>query len=135
MSCSGKKAAATLALIAISSAGVYASPQNVGGLRTFTIEKPPAPDPDEAHRQSDLSAAAPRLPQSTDSLLSTVGLGYVQGADWGLTLHSAGGVAGLQVQLESLVTHGFRGAKFDRGSLLVADPDRGWRAEAGDVFS
>jgi len=100
---------------------------------------PPAPDPawkipeviqfigiKPGDKVADIIAAAPRQPRSTDSLLSTVGLGYVQGADWGLTFQSAGAIGGLQLQLESLVTHGVRGAAFDRGSILVVDPDRSW---------
>lgn len=134
MSYSGSTTAAGLVLLVTAiAAPVHASPQQPG-LRTFTIEKPAA-EIAETDRQMALAAPLSNLPKSTDTLLSTVGVGYVQGADWGVTLQSAGSVAGLQVQLDSLVTNGVRGAVFDRGSLLVSDPDRGWRAEAGDVFS
>ena len=136
MSPRGKTAALGLALFALSPAAVaHASPQQAGPLRTFTIEKPPEPAQNDAHRPADLSALMPQLPKATDTLLSTVGIGYVQGADWGLTLQTAGGIAGLQVQLESLLTNGVQGGRFDRGSLVVADPDLGWRTEAGDLFS
>lgn len=110
-----------------------AAPQS--GLRTFTIEKPvePASPPDP--RPAGTGAWTPQLPKSSDALRTTIGLGYVQGADWGWMLQSVGSAAGFQVQLDSLVTRGMQGVRFDHGTLSVVDPDRGWQAEAGDLFS
>ena len=103
-----------------------------GALRTFELAKPAAP----AGTTAEQPVFAPaRLPRSSESLRTTIGLGYVQGADWGSEIFTAGSVRGVQVQLNSLVTSGSNGLMFDHGSLAVFDPDRQWRVEAGDVFS
>ncbi len=102
-------------------------------LRTFVIEKPAA-DPvavDPAAAPIDASL----LPPAFDRLQTTVGLGYVQGADWGAQFIAGGGYRGWQVSLDSLLTHGREGTRLDRGTLTVADPETGWRFDAGDVFS
>jgi hypothetical protein len=102
-------------------------------LRTFRLEKPLellARDP-----ASDVPATPPRAPNARESLRTMVGVGYVQGADWGTELLASGGVAGAQVQLNTLVTHGREGLMFDHGSVSVFHPDTRWRIEAGDVFS
>ena len=75
------------------------------------------------------------LPPAFDRLQTTVGLGYVQGADWGAQFLAGGASRGWQVALESLVTHGREGTRLDRGTLTLADPETGWRFDAGDVFS
>lgn len=64
-----------------------------------------------------------------------IGLGYVQGADWGAEILATGSFAGTLVQLNSLLTRGRDGLLFDHGSLSIFDPDSKWRVEAGDVFS
>ncbi len=102
-------------------------------LRTFTIDKPVQPA--EATRFSNLSAASYRLPSARETVRATVGLGYVQGADWGTEVIAGGGIAGTQVQLNSLITKGREGFVFDQGTLSVFDPDSQWRIEAGDIFS
>lgn len=111
-----------------------ADPVEVNGLRLFTVAKPIA----EAPVPSDLdaSAAAPaHQPPSTDALRVSVGLGYLQGADWGAEIRADGAVAGAQVQLNSLFTQGPAGLLFEQGSLVLFNPDAGWRVEAGDMFS
>ena len=64
-----------------------------------------------------------------------IGVGYVQGADWGSEILASGSFAGTQVQLNALITSGREGLLFDSGSLSIFDPDTKWRVEAGDVFS
>ena len=102
------------------------------GLRTFTIEKPvmavsPAP--------LRTRATASKLPRAHDALRATLGVGYVQGADWGADILAAGGVAGTQVVLNALVTKGGQGFALDHGGVSIFDPEAHWRAEAGDLFS
>jgi hypothetical protein len=107
-----------------------------GDLRTFVVQKAPAErSVDADQRASTDSTPAPNQPRSNDVLRTTIGLGYVQGADWGAEMLATGAAAGIQVQLDSLVTKGVHGLLFDHGSLVLNDPDAGWRLEAGDVFS
>jgi hypothetical protein len=113
---------------------VAADAPAVIGLRLFTIAKPtPAK---ETQPDGDNSAAArAHQPPSTDALRVSVGVGYLQGADWGAEIKADGAVAGAQVQLNSLFTQGAAGMLFDQGSLVLFNPDAGWRVEAGDMFS
>jgi hypothetical protein len=76
-----------------------------------------------------------RLPPRHESLRTTVGVGYVQGADWGTELMASGSAGGRQVQLQTLITGGREGMLFDSGALSVFDPQARWRAELGDLFS
>lgn len=64
-----------------------------------------------------------------------IGVGYVQGADWGSEIVAGGSAAGRQVQMSSLITRGREGLLVDSGSFSVFDPNLHWRVEAGDVFS
>jgi Carboxypeptidase regulatory-like domain len=107
-----------------------AAPQ--GTLRTFDVAKPAALP---AISTTDAAQLPAKPPKSTDTLRTSVGFGYVQGADWGTELLANGAVAGAQVQLNALVTKGQAGLLFDHGSLSIFDPDARWRIEAGDVFS
>jgi hypothetical protein len=105
-----------------------------GALRTFTIEKPATIV--EQERQTETALRVPlNLPKAHESLHTTVGLGYVQGADWGGEILAIGSAAGIQVQLSTLLTKGSTGFLLDRGSLSLFDPERRWRVEAGDIFS
>lgn len=105
----------------------------VTALSTFTLEKPKS--------TAEVSLAPVALgapvfsPTRHESLRTTVGVGYVQGADWGSELQAMGSISGVQVQWDSLVTQGRGGTRVERGSLMLLDPDRRWRAEAGDLFS
>jgi protocatechuate 3,4-dioxygenase beta subunit len=107
------------------------------GLQTFTLRKsesdlkPASPPGDDVAAMQDRLAAPP----SRDRLRTTVGVGYVQGADYGSELLAEGMYGGWHVNLESLFTEGSRGTMFDHGTLQVADPLRGTHIEAGDVFS
>ena len=107
--------------------------QAPAGLRLFEIPKPPAAESGEA--APSLPIAPARGPLSNESLQMTAGLGYVQGADWGIEALAGGSFSGVQVQLNSLVTSGREGLLMDYGSLSLFDPDRKWQVEAGDVFS
>jgi len=104
------------------------------GLHTFTLDKPLTLL--EAERKSETSHRVPfRLPRAHDSVRTTVGLGYVQRADWGSEILATGDFKGIQVQSNALITKGSTGFLLDSGSLLLFDPDRQWRLDAGDVFS
>jgi len=103
------------------------------GLVRFRLEK----SPEEVLATSALPRPSiiTHLPKQRDALRTTVGGGYVQGADWGTELIAAGAVRGIQTQFDILLTQGREGLLVDRGSLSLFDPDRNWRVEAGDIFS
>lgn len=104
------------------------------GLRTFTIEKPASEVRKDAI--SDTTFRSPIVsPRDHDALRTTIGVGYVEGADWGTELMADGGFGGLQVEFGALLTQGSAGTRLDRGSLSVFDPDRKWQFEAGDLFT
>ncbi|HEX5215098.1 MAG TPA: carboxypeptidase-like regulatory domain-containing protein [Vicinamibacterales bacterium] len=109
-------------------------PTSQAPLRTFVIDKP-APDPVVPDDAGRALSAAPLLPSAFDRLQTSVGLGYVQGADWGAQWLASGAYGGRQVALDTLFTHGREGTRLDRGTFTLADPDAGWRIDAGDVFS
>jgi hypothetical protein len=101
-------------------------------LRTFHLPKPVLP----AASSSALQPAGPvRTPASHETLRTMVGVGYVEGADWGVEVRSDGSFAGAQVQLNTLVTRGREGWLFDHGRISVFQPDSRWHVEAGDLFS
>ncbi len=103
-------------------------------LRTFTLEKPPALIASEREIKQPQDVPL-NLPRAHDALRTTFGLGYVQGADWGSEILATGGVKGIQVQSNTLLTRGATGYRFDNGSLSFFDPDRRWHLEGGDIFS
>src|SRR5215210_3989067 len=107
-------------------------PLTDAGLRTFIIAKPVEPG---EKRQRPRLLESYRSPRTHDALRATIGIGYVQGADWGTEINAGGGFAGTQVQLNSLFTRGRDGFVVDQGALSVFDPDAQWRVEAGDLFS
>lgn len=104
-----------------------------GTLRTFELAKPAGVALDD--RRIAPAAAPPRPPRATESLRTMIGVGYVQGADWGTEILAGGSVAGAQVQFNTLLTSGRQGLLFDHGSLSIFNPDARWHVEAGDVFS
>ena len=122
-----------LAHAQVTLAGPAAPEASHGPLQTFALAKPSAPAPAPPRR--DATVLPSRVPRPTELLRTSLGVGYVQGADWGSELFATGGVSGTQVQLNALVTRGREGLRFDNGSLSVFDPDRLWRVEAGDLFS
>ena len=110
--------------------GHYAPPQD---LRTFTVPKPPEVIAQE--RRSEPTRDPAQLPSATERLQFTVGMGYVQAADWGSEIGAGGAVKGIQVQAAALLTRGPNGMVFDNGAISLFDPDVKWRVEVGDVFS
>jgi hypothetical protein len=105
-------------------------------LHTFVVQKPPAERTGEGDAIARLAQIdAPKPPRSVSRLSGIAGIGYVQHADWGAELLAAGSIKGLEVQFAGLVTYGSQGARFDNGTLTAGDPDRGWRADAGDLYS
>jgi hypothetical protein len=117
--------------LALDTPAVRAAADNT--LRTFIINKPiPTSDPVPI---TALTVGGYRLPPARETVRATVGLGYVQGADWGSEIVAGGGLAGTQVQLNALITGGRGGLLLDQGSVSIFDPDAQWRAEAGDIFS
>lgn len=104
-----------------------------GALQTFELAKPPALASTAPERP--LAAAPARGPNASESLRTMIGLGYVQGADWGSEILAGGSIAGAQVHLNTLITSGRDGLVFDQGTLSIFDPNTKWRVEAGDVFS
>lgn len=103
--------------------------------RSFVVEK-------QAQSRNDLPAAAPQsalslliAPDARDVLRSTVGLGYVEGADWASELRADGMAFGWETQVDALVTYGALGARLDYGAVSFRDPERHWWGEAGDMFS
>lgn len=102
-------------------------------LRIFELAKPPEPAASAA--RPSVPVAPRRLPRAHDSLRTSVGFGYVQGADWGSELIAGGAFAGAQIQADALITRGSHGLVFDHGAVTVYEPDARWRAEAGDIFS
>jgi hypothetical protein len=133
----------TLAFILMFAAGVAAqapppsspvgSLSSPGQLRTFELAKPSATE--KAEEPLRFASTPPRAPASRENLRTMIGVGYVQGADWGSEILATGSFAGAQVQFNALLTGGRDGLLFDHGSLSVFDPHTQWRVEAGDVFS
>ena len=102
-------------------------------LRTFVVPRTMDTRVKDVDRQ--LADSLSTLPQAHGRLTGIVGVGYVQHADWGAETITAGTIGGFDVQLDALVAFAGRGAVVEHGMLLVRDPDRGWSAEAGDLYS
>lgn len=103
------------------------------GLRTFELPKPATVPGGDVARE--LPAGPTLAPQASQSLSAMIGVGYVEGADWGAEMLAGGSFAGAQVQFNTLLTSGREGLRFDNGSLSIFDPNTKWHIEAGDVFS
>ena len=105
-------------------------------LRTFVVEQAPAPsvtdETDFIRATRGLAAAAPN---AHGLLRSTIGVGYVEHAGWGVEALSAGAIGGFDLQLDSLFTFGTEGPLFDHGTVMLRRADQRWLAEAGDLFS
>jgi hypothetical protein len=101
-------------------------------LRQFTLPKPKSVDASAA------IAPAPRA-QTTlpppDRLQGSIGVGYVQNADWATELRASGSFAGFHVDLHSMTTTGPAHTVFDQGTLSVTSPTSRWTVDAGDLFS
>jgi hypothetical protein len=108
---------------------------------SFTIGKT-AEELAQHERIYGASSATPRgrarnelLPPAHDTLRLRTGLGYVRGEDWGMDLLATGRVAGLQADSDAFLTYGDRGLEFMSGRFTLSDPDLGWSATAGDLYS
>lgn len=103
------------------------------GWQTFTIAKPRSTKP--VQNMFSPTAISPNLPATHDRLNIGLGLGYVQGADFGLELTGSGRVAGGDLSLSMLTTNGEVGTKVQNGHLLWLDKQGGLGIEAGDMYS
>lgn len=103
-------------------------------LRRFVVDKPrtttggETPSPVAPFRLPGLASPA-------DRMRGSIGLGYVQGADWGTDVRAAGSFAGWHVDVHGLLTASRRNTLFDHGLLTVGSPGGRWSFEGGDVFS
>lgn len=102
-------------------------------LRTFLVDKQADEKPGAIDRRPN-PAALP-MPDAHGRLRTSIGVGYVEGASWGLEARTSGSVAGLDLNIDGLLTHGAQGIVLDRASVMVRNPERRWFAEAGDLFS
>ncbi len=91
---------------------LLSSPLGAQELRTFTIQKPPELIEQE-RRTTPVEREPARLPAARDRLRMSLGMGYVQGADWGTELGAVGAFKGVQVQSAALVTRGANGLLVD----------------------
>ena len=124
-------------LLCCTSAGRVPAPVDApSALRTFVVPKSaeatPA-DPEDLIRSLRGAAAAP--PPAKGRLRTVLGVGYVQGADWGAEAIVSGTLGRLSIQSESLFTYGPQGLLFDHGTVWLQHADHRWIAEAGDLFS
>ncbi len=108
------------------------SPADPGVLRQFTLPKPKSVDAAAAVTRAPI--VKPTLPPS-DRLQGSIGIGYVQNADWATELRASGSFAGFHVDLHSLTTTGPAHTIFDQGMLSVTSPSTRWTVDAGDLFS
>jgi hypothetical protein len=110
------------------------------GWESFTLEKS-AEELREDRRLDPVAATPasqslpPELPPQHDRVRLGLGIGHVEGADWAVDATASGAISGLATHLSAFVTLGAAGAQLYSGRLDVADPDRGWAVEAGDLFS
>jgi hypothetical protein len=104
------------------------------GWRTFTVARPKVQMP-ENQRVSRRKAATSRPPLGRDQLDIGLGLGYVQGADWGTALTASGKVWGGDAGLWALFTYGDRGVRLNNSHLGWLDREGGRGVEAGNLYS
>ncbi|MGH9242413.1 MAG: hypothetical protein ACRD3G_30560, partial [Vicinamibacterales bacterium] len=121
-------------VVAATSAALVPLSASAQDLRTFTIPKPPELIEQE-RRATPVEREPAQLPAVRDRLRVSVGMGYVQAADWGTEIAAGGAIKGVQLQSAALLTRGAEGLLFDNGALSLFDPDLKWRGELGDIFS
>ncbi|MDO8682554.1 MAG: stalk domain-containing protein [Armatimonadota bacterium] len=113
-------------------------PALADGWQTLTIKK--SPQEISAETTVHTGPGASRdikqyLPPNHDSLRFSLGLGYVQGADWATELTASGGLRGVHLDFGTFLTMGQRGLRPSSGRLSLVDEEFGWGVEAGDLFS
>ena len=101
-----------------------------GGWRSFTVPKVTTVRVNEK-RSGKPPAANP--PPTHDRLDVGLGVGYVQGADWGLQTTAAGKLWGGRADFWGLVTQGEKGTRLHNSHFTWTDGRRG--VEAGDMYS
>jgi hypothetical protein len=103
------------------------------GWKTFSRPKPSPPggiDRKPPQPRQDL-----RLPPTHDTLRVGLGVGAVPGTDGGAELTATGSVRSFETGLNSVVTTGPEGLEILSGHAVLTDAERGWGAEAGDLFT
>jgi hypothetical protein len=104
------------------------------GWRAFTIAKPAADRP-VASRSSLARIPIPRPPTAYDRMNVRLGIGYVQGADFGMELSSSGKLAGGDLNFSAIGAYGNRGTRLRNTHLTWLDREGGRGVEAGDLYS
>lgn len=104
-----------------------------GGWSAFTLAKPVAEGGLAGAAVS--GAIAPALPPGRESLRVALGVGQVQGTEWGGELAATGSVRGVQTRMSGLLVSGPAGLELRSGRLALAAPELRLGAEAGDLFS
>jgi hypothetical protein len=79
--------------------------------------------------------AAVLLPPQHDAIRTTIGFGYVQGADSAIEISALGSSAGVRTDLNALLTMGPLGLTLYSGHVMLSGDDNRWSAEGGDLFS
>jgi hypothetical protein len=115
-------------------------PGGNGDWESFDLEKTPAEKALlEREQHASLSGKSENrpavLPPTHESLRFNVGVGYVQGADFGVDLSGYGRAAGQDVQLNGLLTGGRQGLRINGGRLVLRNGDSGSEAAFGNVQS
>jgi hypothetical protein len=93
------------------------------GARMAAAQTPPV-DPREV----------PVLPEARQSLRTTVGLGFIEGGQWGTWAAASGRWSDWTVQLSATAAAGPAGTDL-HGQLFLEDPDGAWSLEAGSLYS
>lgn len=108
-----------------------------GGWQTFTLEKTPEEKAQLDRIDGNATGGSQRihLPPAHDSFQLGLGLGYVQGADWGAELTGSGMIQGVRTTFASLLTMGEKGLDVYSGYFSLIDSEFGWGAEGGALFS
>jgi hypothetical protein len=95
--------------------------------------------PESAIPGTGATAARPEfdvlLPPQHDSIRTSIGLGYVQGADGATEINALGSSHGVQTDLNALLTLGPEGLTLYSGHVALSGDDHRWTAEGGDLFT
>ncbi len=70
-----------------------------------------------------------------DTVEMNLGVGYVQGADYGVTLAGKGHSDGTTINLNSFTTQGLKGTQIESGAGLLENKESGWQLGFGDLTS
>jgi hypothetical protein len=104
------------------------------GWQSFSRPKP-APPGGKSPAASRPEPRDLRLPPDHETLRVGLGVGTVPGADGGAELTASGALWGYETGLNALLTGGPEGLEIQSGHAMLTDPDRGWGAEGGDLFT